>query len=324
MKGDYTDPQRVRTERYNREGQIEEGLDKKKFREMIDQLNEDVVRDLIAYYFQKSGNELETMNFIPFSEIILESSQDNNEEKIANRSDADGSYSTSNGIVLNIDKITDTSTLIWTIIHEELHAVTDTDWSIESVGNKIEASNRVGFEINKVDDLKADPISEIHESYSKSNEGFTELITAKLFAEYIDQTGSREEFGKLEIGNKEALSRVGEYGDFRHSMQRFIEIVASLADVEYDVVEKAMIRGYFRNSSLMPVEVFERLEQKQEGLGWEMRHALEAGDLYELMANMLDSNILTIEEQDRLRKHFKENTLAKIADMKKFKAVSDA
>ena len=188
-----------------------------------------------------------------------------------------------------------------TLIHEELHAITDQP--SEFFYDK--AIFRVGYEIQEVSIPR--PENGLNEPTVKRtwlafNEGLTELIRDQIFEEYLRRNKNADRY--LLLGEAEA------YISERFFVNEIIKKTAELSGVSEDVVFEAFVQAYFSNSSLLKKDIEEALN----GIGGtelveSMNLEDKSGSIEAAILERLDSAYSTNNEDEVSKIHINKRKL---------------
>lgn len=272
-------------------------------REILNEVDEEALFYLIADEVSKAGVDSQNLRrLIPISEVTVVASdvmsaKGSYSEKygirikaegfVHERLQADDKLRSS----FNMDKLTDTEasevsrktieilksethplflanksmSIIKTLIHEELHALTDNGFylkrisTIDSSGvfqNKSEYLRKVGFETSEgsrlfivgQEDKKIDT-----ERFTGINEAVTEIKARKLARAYLE-SHPPEHVSSSEIAfifdNLD-----GSYTYERFVCEQLFILFATLAEVPVDVIENAFFKAYLENEHFLPAEL---------------------------------------------------------------------
>lgn len=146
--------------------------------------------------------------------------------------------------------------LLKTIVHEELHALTD-DQLVAASGDEGERNNfvaktglrQVHF---RLQDTGPSAQFETHYRYGGINEAVTELLAHRLCAAYVTQ------FPFEGAGSQEALRLMDQFGasyrQERWVVEQLIVVIAALADVPKATVDGAFVRAYIHREDVLDSE----------------------------------------------------------------------
>ena len=99
--------------------------DQIRVREYLDSFNEEILFDIFHEYFRRSGSENFSMNWIGFDKVrILHKTAE--EENMS--ASPYGTSSANEGIELYSHLLKDRSDVLWTLIHEECHSISQQNW----------------------------------------------------------------------------------------------------------------------------------------------------------------------------------------------------
>ena len=240
--------------------------EQQKVREVLNSIDEKLLRDIFAEYFQKAGSAEGSMNFVPFSDIVIVE----NYSKTDQAPGTFGYYSTKYGVVLVADEIHDEPLkTLWSTIHEEVHAIStepNTNIRPDITGPdhflvfRNSGVKQLVHRVRKTEDGGAEIVETIRFKH-RINEGITEIITDKLVRQYIKSSGQ-----KFEHIDKITNGTIHNRPDNVYDAKFYIHLISILSSVNYDVVEDALIRTYMRNSNLMPNEVVAELASRNPDL----------------------------------------------------------
>lgn len=214
------------------------------------------------------------MGFIPLSEVIVAEDASLMGEVMGER--VAGGYNPTHGILLNAQELNQKPALtLWTLIHEELHAISITQ--IKTKHNPGELPLRIDVQklgvlvktVERVDALPA--LNRTKFQYGNFNEGITELLSEKIFNDYLIQSGDTERFGYTEAEKERAASySTRTYSRYRQAVDVYTAVLSITCEIPQDKAEEGVIRAYLRNGDILPQEFVEALDTADAELLYEL------------------------------------------------------
>lgn len=286
--------------------------------EIVNSINEELLRDIFAEYFQKAGSDISTMNWIPHNEVTIAPSP--GDEYLDKAESISGSYDQERGIRLFPQFLKgDPSEILWTLIHEQLHAISAvksrTMIEFDDTGNLYgEINHKSG--LRRVTATQQKSQVEITQNlYEAINEGITELIAEKIFREYLKRSGDGAEstFGDWQKATARRYV-MREYRYYWQFAQLYIALIAAVTEVPEEVAEKAILRSYLRNGDILPPELVEELAQRDANLPNELKDLFSVVNItdeldpydsfqavHKLLNDLVKRGVFSMEEYERLR-----------------------
>lgn len=219
-------------------------------REYIDSLREDVVKDILVTILRKAGNEKALVNFIPFKDLITFQN--------ANDKTSGSYYAETHTIELNKHNLLQDeeeltgatkSITLATILHEELHAVTNQNFVITT--GDFEGKRQTGFQTETIDAVTRESLGK---TWVRFNEGITELIKDDILAEYIQRTGDRKEFLIKGYESGVEQSSYQTYLEERAFVSEIFSRVSTLTGIPFEIVREAFVQAYFSGKLRSDIE----------------------------------------------------------------------
>lgn len=201
----------------------------------------------INHFVQKSGAE-PTKNWVPFNTINIEPVQ--SKEKLA-------TFNYLKGITFfsHEDEAASLPHVLWNVVHEELHAVTTTNYVQNEITNDVYQES--GVEQHAIERNGTTGTFEHFKKFTLLNEGITEYITWLVIADYLLQTGysamTQAEFRPLTADRLANESQ--QYGVAVNLVFAYASFLAAVAGVGVDIVLDSMIRMYFKNGQVIPTDI---------------------------------------------------------------------
>jgi hypothetical protein len=244
--------------------------EQRKVREFLNSIDEPVLREIFAELSRKAGKDPNFLNFVPIAEVRIKQGAGFEEG-----SRVGGSYSSGDGITIYTGSI-DVGTL-WTLVHEELHAISEGEERvIDGSNNETSLIIYAGLRREYVD-FSDGKILEVKENFRNCNEGFTEFLTCKIVDEYMRQTGADKTIKIDAEIYKDIHDLYSEYDKHKWLIEFYIDVLSAIAGVPVEVVENSMTRLYIRNGFLLPNEVEEELAIFNNELPYDLWSLLLAG-----------------------------------------------
>lgn len=225
-----------------------EGLERD-IRQCIRNINEDILFEIFREYYGKSGFNPDTVDPIPLRQITI--FNDLNDGRIGAFSPNPQSILLNAARCISSEGSVSTETVVNTIIHEEVHAISAiylkkissevTEVKIDLGLEKRREYSDTGFILDKQTNLLA-------------NEGLTQIIADDIQAEYVRRSGTTHDYP-----NKEQTGRLGisaeAYPENQFRIRLLIKFYAYLLDQDEEVVKNSFIRSYLRNTNIFPEEL---------------------------------------------------------------------
>jgi len=218
----------------------------------LDRIDQGVLEQVFSDLLQKADSEELLQKFIDVKDFYLDHMPESNAMGLYVPAEIcpEGRGLRRGRIKINTARYRDTIQILWTVIHEEFHALTDNYDVLDEDGGR-----RLG--VQKVS------VSSSGHTYTGINEGLTELLTARVLAEYLNRTGFSE-------GDGLSRSSYAEYRDLRYikglyseymmDVEDYIETLAELSEVPTDHVERALFHTYLTNGEIVPKELVTELQ----------------------------------------------------------------
>jgi hypothetical protein len=269
-------------------------------RRYLQSINEPALRDIFSELAGKTGRGDTPINFIPLSAIKII-----DDESFAN---AVGIYiSDTNEIALSPNHLeNDPSETLHTLIHEELHAVTNNSQLKYEAGHVthklligVTQQTTAWREDNVTNFVRSD------EFYDAANEGITEIITEWIFREYLRRTGDQAMYGleqsETTLANRRHRSG---YGKYQKAVEMYTKIISAVAAISEESAQGAIMRSYFRSGSILPTEIISELNRRLPGLSDQINDILnndiKAPSLIQLTLNINESKNFSFAEKAQI------------------------
>lgn len=270
IEGDHTPPERpfIKRDPYNAV-ENETTPEQIRVREFLNSLDENILREIFAEHFQKAGGDVSTMNFVPLNEVRI-GTEDRYHDQNGDEYVSSGTYGLDKGVSLYSHQLPQPTQILWTLIHEQLHAVSSDvsrreqvvseDHEIKTTDYQI-SGVRYRSEVCKLSTPVGPTLKYEVNLFKEPNEGLTELLTEKIFCEYVRRTGITTDLSADEVA-LQVIDRYNskEYSSYRKAVDFIIGLLTVLTKVPEDTARNALIRTYFRNGALIPDELYNELE----------------------------------------------------------------
>ncbi len=242
--------------------------EQRRVREYIDSFDEQVLKDIFLEHFRRSGADETTVNWIPFDDVRIIP------KIISDFSGSDssyGGYSKKYGVKLYSHTLqSDQEGTLWTLIHEECHAVSTNTIQTQPIVTK--SGHEIGVKLTSPSGVAKNRLEYLHtvsdreyvsKIYGDINEGITELITERIFREYKKRTGTAE-YKEDPIDPERKISSVEEttaknkfsaYERYWQTAKIYISLISAISDIPEDITENALIRMYIRNGAILSDEL---------------------------------------------------------------------
>lgn len=216
-------------------------------KEYVDSLREDVLKDIFAAIAKKAGVNTTMEKFIPFKDILAVYNPKIQEVGMYYPEEHKIEINKYNAV--SEEKAVTKSVTLAVLIHEELHAVTNTN----SIKNSIEIGDtrQMGFQVETLDAITRKSIEKVWKDF---NEGITELITDDILDEYIRRTGDRKEFHLEGFERGYPGSTHQSYLAERSMVNVVINRVSTDSGVSKDMVREAFVQAYFAGTPLEEIK----------------------------------------------------------------------
>jgi|AntRauTorcE11897_2_1112592.scaffolds.fasta_scaffold13999_2 hypothetical protein len=233
-----------------------------KVREYLSTIDEGVLKEIFQEYLRKAGNDNETISWIPIDSVRIELET---QEDINSQTSTTGHYINENGItiVASTRSTQEFQQVLWTLIHEELHAVSATN-SVEygeDTSKKRTVWKSGVSSMTHVNEQTEDgePAYYSYKIFTNINEGITESITERIYREYIVRTGDE----RISHNDAEQYADrryvIETYGKYQEFLDSYILLLAAQSEVPIDTVRDSVIRTYLRNGQIVPEELFDNI-----------------------------------------------------------------
>jgi len=236
--------------------------DQIRVREYLQSFNEEMLFDIFHEYFRRSGSENRSINWIRFDKVrILHKTAE--EENIS--ASPYGTSSANEGIELYSHLLKDRSDVLWTLIHEECHSISQQNWEHfrllddqnTVVGRTSEGTT--GLTHTKIGSGKLK--QPVKKTNMQINEGVTELLTERIFREYLQRSGENifgdrpenapKKWKELQIEEAVADQKFTAYERYWKNTKFYIDLVSQIAEIPKETIEESVIRAYTRNGTLI-------------------------------------------------------------------------
>lgn len=278
----------------------------------FEEVNETALKELFAQELGKSGGDVSQLNFLSLNTIEIRKGQRSvgsysffrNKIYINSSATEDGRdkellryifYGTDNSERVYSHTRLD---LLHTIVHEETHAIAHTacvtEHSKDERGTPLEQINvRTGYERTHLSaEVHSDNEVKITNWGKAINEGVTDAIALKIFAQYLESNPlSNCSKSDIETYIKDRNTfQKSAYASYIYALKLFTLLVSKGSGVPPDVVENAIIRGYLRGSEFISDETEAELDKLLgEGMGLFLRNTAEDDNSLDDFIKALDA-----------------------------------
>lgn len=220
-----------------------------KVKSQIEEFEPTVLLEIFSEFLRKANVEDSADKFVTFDKFVFVHEP---------HSKSMGKYSPKVGggegkyqgvITINTAYYKDAIQLLWSLVHEELHALTDN-------GNSAWNGRKIGLR-----NMELSGSGALLVKFKGIDEGVTELLVDRIVHEYLRRTGylEREDLKESHKNLKDERFTRGLYSDYMLDAEDYIQTIAELAEIDSEVVEGAVFRTYFNNGEILPKELTKEL-----------------------------------------------------------------
>jgi hypothetical protein len=282
-------------------------------RTVIERVDQQVLFDLFKEYYARVGNEPDSLALTSVRDVDI----------VYEPSMGRGWYSGLKRPTLNAFRLASLNDdrIISSLIHELTHeaSATGIDENVyECVGRpdmvETECVQRSGvFEqrvIHTIDRTTGEVLSRDNLVRNEAvNEGITQIITDDILTEYTRRCGQGQASPERRA-HKETGFLTNSYVNEQFTVRAYIAMLSVVTDIPEAVVKNAVMRTYFRNSSIAPLEVAEELGVEDrlppKSFAYFLERRLNKEEFWDFV--LTQSRMLSDEKGSRLRKRLEELT----------------
>lgn len=248
-------------------------------RDYLNSLDEPALQEIFAEYYRKAGSDETAINWIPFGKVRIMHLTEEDQKK---QKSMYGSYSRRDGVVLYSHLLCrlDPELTLWTLIHEECHAISHNTLATFPSRNKdgeedgLIGNMRSGLALSVMSRKDYSDYVELRVYDIGIDEGVTELLTERIFKEYKRRLGLETYSQHLIHQNVKtsateqivAREKFHAYERNWQNARLYIGIISAISDIPENMVEEAVIRTYIRNGYILPDDMNPEVGEILDGI----------------------------------------------------------
>jgi hypothetical protein len=259
-------------------------------RAYLDSIDEEALRKTFEKFGVDTQSELDIQKFISLQDIIL----------IDDKTGMFVGLHNDQTITLNAAFIESKPLdALHAVIHEELHAVSSDDITIDAAGVLTSLKSGVTH-YTKIDaTYKRGESTFISKPFEVANEGITEWITEEIMAEYLSHTGDTDMYstsgmaGILDFLDTRLYTH--EYGPYHNAVHMYSVIISTLTHTPLETIKQQIIQTYLHRGDIMSPEIITMLRARTPILVGKVEALLNTKQSAENWEDIIE-DILTLRE----------------------------